>query len=163
MWPFLPYLRPVHWSEQVPQSMPAWHWDAPQCCPEFYSYNLTSNVRASHTERQLNPCLPKWIINCSGKKNTLFSSEELLPAILFTKRLLLIVFTRVRVMNPKNALCKDLHPSFVVLSGWCLQLYRAGWKTGRCCAIGIMWQTCISADKQLTIKERRDREEKRSQ
>ncbi len=41
-----------------------------QCCPEFYSYNLTSNVRALHTERQLNPCLPKRIINYSGKKNT---------------------------------------------------------------------------------------------
>lgn len=34
--------------------MPAWHWDAPRCCPEFYGYNLTSNVRALHTERRLN-------------------------------------------------------------------------------------------------------------
>lgn len=30
-----------------------------QSCPEFGSYNLTSNVWALHTERQLNACLPK--------------------------------------------------------------------------------------------------------
>lgn len=63
-----------------------------------------------------------------------------------------MVFTRAGMMNKKGGLCKDLHPSFVVLSGWCLQLYRAGWKTGGfccCCStIGIMWQTCIRADKQ---------------
>lgn len=60
--------------------------------------------------------------------------------------------------NSKIAFCKDLHLSFVVLSGWCWQLYWVRWKAGHCCTIGIMSQTCISTDKQLTIKERSDRE-----
>lgn len=58
------------------------------------------------------------------------------------------MFTRVRVMNQKHGHCNYLHPSFVVLSGWCLQLHRAGWKAGCRCVIGIMWQTRISAAKQ---------------
>ena len=63
---FEPYLYLFQiWVEKVPQSLPAWHWIAPQCCPEFYSYNLTSNGRPLHTERQ-------WVINYSGKKQLLF-------------------------------------------------------------------------------------------
>lgn len=135
----LPYLHPVQiWIEQVPHSMSAWHWDVPQCCPEFYSYNLTSNVRALHTERQLNPCLPLTILE--KKKLTLLCWRATTGHFVYKKAI-------VDVMSPENGLCKDLHPSFVVLSGWCLHFYQAGWKTGWC-VIGIMWQTCISADKQ---------------
>lgn len=63
---FEPYLYLLQiWVEKVPQSLPAWHWMAPQCCPEFYSYNVTSHGRPLHTERQ-------WVINYSGKKQLLF-------------------------------------------------------------------------------------------
>lgn len=121
----LPYLHPVQiWIEQVPHSMPAWHWDAPQCCPEFYSYNLTSNVRALHTERQLNPCLPLTILE---KKNSLFSAEELLPAILFTKRLLLMwwvqkmVFVKICILPLLCSLagvCTFIRPDGKLAGAW---------------------------------------------